>query len=204
MQEPELLRALCALPGACSWLCLLDRGESSAGNGVPQCMGTMPVWRREGARGVRAFYWVQRLTRGAGPWGPAQVENRGIVPGPKQLPQIPGQRRQLREVIWSCWPAVSAPSPHAPDVPFTVICAPVQACGQATWLVMRLQAETMAGVADSASAGHQQTCFENTQGIFVRTKACMTIFQDSGFRYNSSKVGWAAWLKARMVCCCVP
>ena len=52
-----------------------------------------------------------------------QVENRGIVPGPKQLPQIPGQRRQLREVIWSCWPACSAPSPHTPDVPFTVTAA---------------------------------------------------------------------------------
>lgn len=53
-----------------------------------------------------------------------QVEHRGVmpslVPKPGSYLQIVDQRKQLREVIWSCWPAVSQPSPHNPDVPFVV------------------------------------------------------------------------------------
>ncbi len=54
----------------------------------------------------------------------AQVEHRGVmpslVPKPGAYLQIVDQRKQLREVIWSCWPAVSQPSPHQPDLPFVV------------------------------------------------------------------------------------
>ena len=53
-----------------------------------------------------------------------QVEHRGVmpslVPKPGSYLQIVDQRKQLREVIWSCWPAVSQPSPHQPDLPFAV------------------------------------------------------------------------------------
>ena len=53
-----------------------------------------------------------------------QVEHRGVmpslVPKPGAYVQIVDQRKQLREVIWSCWPAVSQPSPHQPDLPFVV------------------------------------------------------------------------------------
>ena len=34
------------------------------------------------------------------------------------------QRRQLREIIFSCWPACSAPDPEHPDVPFMVCSFP--------------------------------------------------------------------------------
>ncbi len=40
------------------------------------------------------------------------------MPGPSGARQIPEQRRQLKDVIWSCWPACSAPSPEQPDLPF--------------------------------------------------------------------------------------
>lgn len=43
-----------------------------------------------------------------------------LVPKPGSYLQIVDQRKQLREVIWSCWPAVSQPSPHQPDLPFVV------------------------------------------------------------------------------------
>lgn len=53
-----------------------------------------------------------------------QVEHRGVmpslVPKPGSYLQIVDQRKQLREVIWSCWPAVSQPSPHQPDLAFVV------------------------------------------------------------------------------------
>ncbi len=50
----------------------------------------------------------------------AQVENRGIIPSPSGYLGIINQRKQLKDVIWSCWPAVSAPSPHTPDIEFRV------------------------------------------------------------------------------------
>lgn len=30
------------------------------------------------------------------------------------------QRKQLQEIIFSCWPACAAPDPEHPDMPFTV------------------------------------------------------------------------------------
>ncbi|CAL8472198.1 g11740 [Coccomyxa elongata] len=47
------------------------------------------------------------------------VENRGIIPSPTGYLGIINQRKQLKDIIWSCWPAVSAPAPDTPDKPFT-------------------------------------------------------------------------------------
>ena len=73
---------------------------------------------------LRASVPVLSFTAAISSVTPMQVEHRGVmpslVPKPGSYLQIVDQRKQLREVIWSCWPAVSQPSPHNPDVPFVV------------------------------------------------------------------------------------
>ena len=74
--------------------------------------------------------YIMKAVCGSGTWHhdqcrvSVQVEHRGVmpslVPKPGAYLQIVDQRKQLREVIWSCWPAVSQPSPHQPDLPFVV------------------------------------------------------------------------------------
>ncbi|KAK9861526.1 hypothetical protein WJX84_001771 [Apatococcus fuscideae] len=45
------------------------------------------------------------------------VRNRGVMPF-HNVKDVGEQRKQLRDIIFSCWPACSAPDPEHPDVPF--------------------------------------------------------------------------------------
>ncbi len=50
------------------------------------------------------------------------ADHAGVMPHTFQhgVRDIGAQRKQLREIIFSCWPACSAADPEHPDMPFTV------------------------------------------------------------------------------------